>query len=108
MIALRVLNRKCGCNCIFKAPQNDDARTACEDSSTGGRIEGTAVPIVGKDFSFAIDVPQPMREFDGHAAGKRHVAFVVGKTLACQMNSDQRCRARRLYIDARSAQIKLV
>jgi hypothetical protein len=49
-----------------------------------------------------------MREFDGYAAGKRHVAFAIDKTLTCEMNRDERCRAGRLHIDARSAQIKLV
>ena len=93
---------------IFKPPQHHNAQAASKNRSARTRIEAPAVAVARKNFAFAIDIAESMRNFDGHSACQRHIALKVEQALAGQVNRNQRSGAGGLHVDAGAAQVKLI
>jgi hypothetical protein len=66
------------------------------------------VAVARKNLALAINVAEPIRNFDGHATRESHVALEIEQALAGHVHRDQRSGARGLHINAGSAQIELI
>ena len=64
--------------------------------------------VARKNLALAINVAEPIRNFDGHATRESHVALEIEQALAGHVHRDQRSGARGLHINAGSAQIELI
>ena len=66
------------------------------------------MPVGRENAAFLKKVPGAVRQAYRHSSRQRHIAFVIKKTLAREMNRDERGRARGLNRYARPSQIELV
>ena len=102
MDAVTVLDRR------LQRLEHHDGHSAAEDGAIGSHIERAAVARRRNHRSRLVPVTGVVRDSNRHTAREGHVAFTAQQALACQVDSDERRRARRLHRDARSPQIELM
>ena len=59
-----------------------------------------------QDLALGEQIAAVLGQFHGDAPRQRHVAFAVQQRLHGKMHGHQRCRARRLHVDRRPAQVE--
>ena len=77
-------------DCIAQPPQSNRARTAAEHRTLRAVVESVAMPVRRQDLVILEQISAPLRQFDGHAAGQRHVAIALAQRLAGGVDRDQR------------------
>ena len=88
--------------------QHHHAHAAAEHRAARGGVEH-ATAAVGRQHAAVLDeVAGHVRDVDRRAAGERHATFVALQTLRCQMDGDERGRARALDRAARASQVERV
>jgi hypothetical protein len=71
-------------------------------------IERVAVSVGREHFAFVIKIAAAVRDFDGHAARERHVAFLREQALHGHVRGDERGRAGGLHVDARTFEVEQI
>ena len=71
--------------------ERDTARARSKDRALRAMVEGVAFPVWRQNLVFPEDIPPPLRQFDGHTAGKRHIHFARAQSGSGIVDRNQ-CR----------------
>ncbi len=91
---------------IGEPPQHDHPRTRPEDGALRAVIEGVAFSIGRQDLALLVEIAVTLRQLDGHAARKRHVALAVEQRLRRVMHRDERGGTGGLQAERRPLEIE--
>ena len=94
--------------CVRQAAEHDCPGAAAEDGALCIGVERPALAVRRQDLALFVRVPQPVRLLERAPPGERHVALVEEQALAGEMYRDQRGRAGRLHVHARTGQVHQV
>ena len=87
--------------------EHDDTHPVAEHGAAGARVERTDPPVSAVDVALGVLVAG-LREGQARRPGQGRVARPGLQRLARHRDRDQRGRARRLHVDARTAQVEQV
>ncbi len=93
---------------VREAFQHDHAGAATEHRAARRRVERAHVSV-GRDHATAVvEISRTVRHAHRDRAGQRDIGFLAQQTLPCEVQRDQRRRARGLHRHARPPQRELV
>ena len=88
--------------------QQNRADAAAENRALRLGVERAAVSVRRANVTLSADIANALRHTNRCCPGKRQITLAGEDGLAGQVHRDQRCRARRLHVDARSGEVELV
>ncbi|CUH51118.1 hypothetical protein SHM7688_00551 [Shimia marina] len=94
------------CHRIRQPAQHNHACARAKHRALRAVVKRVTGTIGRQDFTVFKDIAPPMRQFDGHAARKRHVAFAIQQRLRPIMHRHKRGRTGGLHPKARSLEIQ--